>query len=338
MQMDMQDFKIQVDEIPVSETAAKQLDLFCAALAEMKSSGQSPNSDLIKGGLAALTALLKSEGQAGPASNWTARFTKSPFGSGGGIALENKSTRQHLTVSVDSKGAFYNGTWARYVTDDNVEGALFELKESPEGYVFELMDGAQTKTCLLSSNLEGMAWTSTVEEVLPDWLKESKKKTGMPIPQQGVQTKPSAVPAEPDITAPPEPEKIERKEPPSWEALQAKLEPDDRKTEVSPDLTQDVSTPEDIHSDVCPACAKPVNKKAKFCPACGSKLLTDSATIIINQSFEGQAELLQGSQTDTANKIPVRQVDIPPPQHLCRKCGRPLGPGARFCNHCGTSI
>lgn len=248
--MDMQDFKVQVDEIPVSEEVAGQLDAFCTALTEMKASGQSPASDPIRIGFAALATLLQRKSEAGSSTNWAAKLTKSPFGSGGGIALENKSSRQHLSVSVDHKGAFYNGTWARYVSDTNVEGALFEIKESPEGYVFEAMDGAVTQTTMLGSNLGGLAWTATVEEVLPYWL----------TPHPAVrQTKPRHEPVEENLM-------------PTAGASLPKPEQDDLKNEGSAGRATDVSGIEDSRSKVCPGCGGQVKKSAKFCPACGIKL------------------------------------------------------------------
>lgn len=289
MQPDMQDFEIQVDEIPVSKDVANRLDDFCAALTEMKASGQSPNPDPIKGGLAALTVLLQRENEAGFTTDWIAKFTKSPFGNGEIIALENKSCRQHLTVSVDRNGAFYNGTWAHFVSDTNVEGAMFELKESPEGYVFEVSDGAVTKTCILDPNLGGLAWAaaSAVEGVLPDWLAGSKVKSSEAAQQ-----------------------------PP---ASQPKLSNEPVTNNLTPTVQNDVSRSAEGQTNLCPACAGQVRNTAKFCPTCGAKL-----SIVNNVSAEVQS--------------PKHSDEPPQSKKLCRKCGRPLGPGARFCNGCGTSV
>ncbi|MCX5779815.1 MAG: zinc ribbon domain-containing protein [Firmicutes bacterium] len=290
MQIDVQDFKIQVDEIPVSEDVAGQLDAFCTALTEMKASGQSPACDPILGGLVALATLLQRKGAAGSPTNWTAKLTKASFGSGGGIALENQSSRQHLSVSVDHKGAFYSGTWARYVSDANVEGALFEIKENPEGYVFEVMDGAVTRTTMLGSNLGEIAWTSTVEEVRPDWL----------ATQPAVrQPKPSHEPGAEIIM-------------PTAGASPPKPEQDALKTEGSAGRATDASVFEDSGGKVCPGCGGQVKKSAKFCPACGIKL-----------SSERPVEPLTGEENVPKAQKLCRKCGSPlgPAARFCNHCG-----------------
>ena len=62
---------------------------------------------------------------------------------------------------------------------------------------------------------------------------------------------------------------------------------------------------------VCPNCGKEMDNEARFCSACGTKLIVEEQTV------------------ETIEK---------PMISVCKNCGNQLKPGAHFCGKCGTAV
>ena len=177
------DTQVRREKIPVSLEAAQHLDVFCVALAVMKTGQSSLQTDSILAGLGALVDLITGQGNAGIQSNWYGRFSPSPSGNGGTLFLEDLVIRQQVIVCRDYRGSFYGGIWSRNVSEKNVDGLLFDVFSSAGGYRFEVTDGVQVQSCSLGKELPGLTWAQppALEEVLPDELR-GRRQVGASAP------------------------------------------------------------------------------------------------------------------------------------------------------------
>lgn len=93
----------------------------------------------------------------------------------------------------------------------------------------------------------------------------------------------------------------------------------------------------------CPSCHIPNYPGGSFCACCGSRFVV------------GEAPLKRG--VDTKPNVPPNRMEASPSDQVmpvktaeaagegprlknsyCTNCGKPVGPGNRFCGHCGTSV
>ena len=72
----------------------------------------------------------------------------------------------------------------------------------------------------------------------------------------------------------------------------------------------------------------------------GSEAQVQTARLVAIGEFvvakPGQPEAPARGVTPVSQQAP-QTTTVPPPAQLCRNCGSPLKPGARFCTRCGAS-
>jgi hypothetical protein len=171
------DTQIRREKIPISMETAHRLDIFCVAVSVMKGNQGDPQVDSLREGLVALSELFLNQGSGSLQTKWLARFHPSRFGGGGTLSLEDFVLKQQLTVCRDYHEAFYSGTWSHAINEQTIEGLLFNVIQSRDGYYFEVTDGSAVHTCYIGADLPGLVWAQPVEieEILPDDLLASRR-------------------------------------------------------------------------------------------------------------------------------------------------------------------
>lgn len=171
------DAQIRREKIPISMDTAHRLDIFCVAISVMKSNQGDPQVDSLREGLSALGEIFLNQGSGSLQTKWLARFHPSRFGSGGTLSLEDFVLKQQLTICRDYHEAFYSGTWSHAINEQEIEGLLFNVIQSRDGYYFEVSDGSAVRTCYIGADMPGVVWAQPVEieEILPDDLLASRK-------------------------------------------------------------------------------------------------------------------------------------------------------------------
>jgi hypothetical protein len=171
------DTQIRREKIPISMETAHRLDIFCVAISVMKSDQVAPQVESLREGLIALGELFLKQGSGSLQSKWLARFHPSRFGSGGTLSLEDFVLKQQLTVCRDYHEAFYSGTWSHAINEQTIEGLLFNVIQSRDGYSFEVTNGGVAHSCYLGNDMPGVTWAQPVEieEILPDDLMASQR-------------------------------------------------------------------------------------------------------------------------------------------------------------------
>jgi hypothetical protein len=171
------DTQIRREKIPISMESARRLDIFCAAISVMKSNQGAPHVDSLREGLVALDEISLNQGSGSLQTKWLARFHPSRFGSGGTLSLEDFVLKQQLTICRDYHEAYYSGTWSHAINEQLIEGLLFNVIQSRDGYYFEVTDGGAAHSCYLGIDMPGVTWAQPVEieEILPDDLLASRR-------------------------------------------------------------------------------------------------------------------------------------------------------------------
>jgi hypothetical protein len=178
METRIPDNQVHRIELLIDSDLAHQLDVFAMALAVLKNGREMPDIDSLRTGLTALVDVFKGRGSAGIRTNWTARFYPSPNGKSGTLNLDDYAIKQQIAVCRDRKGAYYGGIWSHFLTPDTIEGLLFGIVSTLDGYRFEVRDGKESRSCLLGRDLSGAIWAplSTVDESLPESVAASRAK------------------------------------------------------------------------------------------------------------------------------------------------------------------
>jgi hypothetical protein len=170
MEIKITDNQVYRTELPLDVELAHRLDVFAAALSVLKMGRETPDMESLRQGLTALVDLFKGKGSFSVRTNWTARFYPSPSNNGGTLNLDDYAIKQQVVVCRDHKGAFYSGVWSHWVTPEAVEGLLFGVISSLDGYRFEVSDGSLQRSCQLGRDLGELVWAppGAIEEILPE--------------------------------------------------------------------------------------------------------------------------------------------------------------------------
>jgi hypothetical protein len=293
-------FKQQDSALPAS--AAAELETLCAAL-DLLQTGAQADLNALAGCLSSLSDWLKNQQASAPddASGWTSE----PFGvMGMGGMLTCRSDRWEVIFNQDGSGQPYMGMWQSRLPGETNRSGSFKIKASDGGTLL-VLEGSRP----LQVSLPGFgaaAWGSL--GALYQGLNSSRQPDSPaadppPPPVQGL----PVLPSPPNIAD-------GELSPDATPTILAK--PAKRQTSPVPLPSENAGrkpVPGEQPAMINPKpwkCACGSKNTGQFCPKCGSKKLAPV----------------------------IEQKSAPAQPSFCRRCGKVLSSGARFCRNCGTEV